>query len=79
MGLTELVELVHTPGAAAWFAAWIHPSNPDSGPYSGLSLVVFPIAAGRCLLGIVVETQGLAPDLSAFCCRTCGWSGSRAP
>src|SRR5947209_20162322 len=44
------------------FAAYIHPSNPPSGPYSGLSLVIFPVAGQSCLVGLVVGTQGLAPD-----------------
>ena len=25
------------------FAAYIHPSNPKSGPYGGLSFVIFPV------------------------------------
>src|SRR5208283_81454 len=44
------------------FAAYIHPSNPASGPYSGLSFVVFPVPDQPCLIGMVVGTQGLAPD-----------------
>lgn len=44
------------------FAAYIHPSNPPSGPYSGLSFVIFPVPDQPCLLGMVVGTQGLAPD-----------------
>jgi 5-methylcytosine-specific restriction protein B len=44
------------------FAAYIHPSNPSSGPYSGLSFVIFPIPDQFCLIGLVVGTQGLAPD-----------------
>jgi 5-methylcytosine-specific restriction protein B len=44
------------------FAAYIHPSNPRSGPYSGLSFVIFPFEGERCLVGLVVGTQGLAPD-----------------
>jgi len=44
------------------FAAYIHPSNPTSGPYSGLSFVIFPIPDRDCLIGLVVGTQGLAPD-----------------
>jgi 5-methylcytosine-specific restriction enzyme B len=44
------------------FAAYIHPSNPPSGPYSGLSFVIFPVADQPCLIGMVVGTQGLAPD-----------------
>lgn len=44
------------------FAAYIHPSNPPSGPYTGLSFVIFPAPDRPCLLGMVVGTQGLAPD-----------------
>jgi len=44
------------------FAAYIHPQNPASGPYSGLSFVLFPVLERPCLIGMVVGTQGLAPD-----------------
>ncbi|MFN3322250.1 MAG: McrB family protein [Bryobacteraceae bacterium] len=44
------------------FAAYIHPSNPPSGPYSGLSFVLFPVPEQPCLIGLVVGTQGLSPD-----------------
>lgn len=44
------------------FAAYIHPSNPPSGPYSGLSFVIFPIPDAPCLIALVVGTQGLSPD-----------------
>lgn len=44
------------------FAAYIHPSNPRSGPYSGLSFVLFPAAGRPCLIGMVIGTQGLSPD-----------------
>lgn len=44
------------------FAAYIHPQNPDSGPYSGLSFVMFPVTERPCLIGMVVGTQGLSPD-----------------
>lgn len=44
------------------FAAYIHPSNPASGPYSGLSFVMFPSPDEPCLIGMVVGTQGLSPD-----------------
>lgn len=47
------------------FAAYIHPSNPRSGPYSGLSFVVFPVSGqDACILGLGVGTQGLVPDES---------------
>ena len=44
------------------FAAYIHPSNPRSGPYSGLSFVIFPALGQPSLIGLVVGTQGLSPD-----------------
>lgn len=44
------------------FAALIHKSNPASGPYGGLSFVVFPVVHGPALFGLVVGTNGLAPD-----------------
>ena len=48
------------------FAAYIHPSNPPSGAYSGTSFVIFPaIEESRpCLIGMGVGTQGLSPDES---------------
>lgn len=44
------------------FAAYIHPSNPDSGAYGGMSFVIFPVENSPCLLGLVIGTQGLSPD-----------------
>jgi 5-methylcytosine-specific restriction protein B len=44
------------------FCAYIHPSNPKSGAYSGLSFVMFPVPDAPCLIGLVVGTQGLNPD-----------------
>jgi 5-methylcytosine-specific restriction enzyme B len=44
------------------FAAYIHPANPKSGPYGGLSFVIFPVSDAPCLVGLVVGTQGLVPD-----------------
>lgn len=44
------------------YAAYIHPSNADSGAYGGMSFVVFPVENGPCLVAMVVGTQGLAPD-----------------
>lgn len=44
------------------FAAYIHPSNPTSGPYGGMSFVVFPVSGEPCLVAMVVGTQGLSPD-----------------
>ena len=44
------------------FAAYIHPSNPPSGAYSGLSFVIFPVPDAPCFVGLVIGTQGLSPD-----------------
>ena len=44
------------------YAAYIHPANPKSGPYGGTSFVTFPVSGAPCLFGLVVGTQGLAPD-----------------
>lgn len=44
------------------FAAYINPNNPDSGPYGGVSFVIFPSETQPALVGLVVGTQGLAPD-----------------
>jgi 5-methylcytosine-specific restriction enzyme B len=44
------------------FAAYIHPSNPKSGPYSGLSFVIFPVRDQPCMVGMGIGTQGLSPD-----------------
>lgn len=44
------------------YAAYIHPSNPTSGPYGGTSFVIFPVTNAPCLVALVVGTQGLAPD-----------------
>ena len=44
------------------YAAYIHPSNPDAGAYGGMSFVIFPVEGERCLVGMVIGTQGLAPD-----------------
>lgn len=46
------------------FAAYINPGNPDSGPYGGFSFVIFPAENQPALVGLVVGTQGLAPDES---------------
>lgn len=44
------------------FAALIHPSNPDSGAYGGMSFVIFPVTNGPCLISLGIGTQGLSPD-----------------
>lgn len=51
-----------SPESGVPFAALIHPSNPDSGAYGGMSFVIFPINNGPCLISLVVGTQGLSPD-----------------
>src|ERR1041385_4995892 len=33
------------------YAAYIHPSNPDSGAYGGMSFVIFPVAGKASLVG----------------------------
>lgn len=62
----EKIVSVRAPGISAEtgvpFAALIHPENPTSGAYSGLSFVLFPVPEGPCLIGLVVGTNGLAPD-----------------
>jgi 5-methylcytosine-specific restriction enzyme B len=44
------------------FAAYIHPSNPNSGPYGGMSIAIFPVADAPALVTFVVGTAGLSPD-----------------
>ncbi|MCB1158754.1 MAG: AAA family ATPase [Leptospiraceae bacterium] len=44
------------------FTALIHPSNPDSGGYGGMSLVFFPVEGSKPLVAFVVGTQGISPD-----------------
>jgi 5-methylcytosine-specific restriction protein B len=44
------------------YAAYIHPSNADSGAYGGMSFVIFPVEGEPCLVAMVIGTQGLAPD-----------------
>src|SRR5437763_71238 len=44
------------------FPAYIHPANPPSGAYGGMSFVIFPVPGEPCLIAMVVGTQGLAPD-----------------
>jgi 5-methylcytosine-specific restriction enzyme B len=51
-----------SPDTGVPFAAYIHPANPKSGPYGGMSFVIFPVQDGPCLVGLVVGTQGLVPD-----------------
>jgi 5-methylcytosine-specific restriction protein B len=44
------------------FAAYIHPSNPTSGAYGGMSIAIFPVEDASSLVSFVVGTQGLSPD-----------------
>jgi 5-methylcytosine-specific restriction protein B len=47
---------------AAPYAALIPAGQPKSGPYGGMSFVLFPSAAAPAWIGLVVGTNGLAPD-----------------
>ena len=59
---------VRAPNADPPFAALIHPSNPDSGAYGGMSFVIFPQeerngeAVQPALFGLGLGTRGLNPD-----------------
>jgi len=59
---------VRAPTADPPFAALIHPSNPDSGAYGGMSFVIFPRDSDDeeefqpALFGLVLGTRGLNPD-----------------
>lgn len=44
------------------FTALIHPSNPESGAYGGMSFVIFPVENAPCLIAMGIGTQGLSPD-----------------
>ena len=44
------------------FSAIINPSAPDSGGYSGMSIVIFPVKEGPPMIAMVVGTMGLSPD-----------------
>lgn len=44
------------------FSAIINPSAPDSGGYSGMSFVIFPVKNGHPMIAMVVGTMGLSPD-----------------
>ncbi|HUY26230.1 MAG TPA: AAA family ATPase [Candidatus Binataceae bacterium] len=67
------------------YAALIHPSNPDSGVYGGMSLAIFPAPDAPCLLTFVVGTNGLAPDENVLgrpgharkLNALCGWLNSK--
>ena len=68
------------------YAALIHPSNPDSGVYGGMSLAIFPAPNASCLLTFVVGTNGLAPDENVLgrpgharkLNAICGWLNKQA-
>jgi 5-methylcytosine-specific restriction protein B len=53
---------LRAPSPEIPFASLIHPSNPESGPYAGMSFVIFPVANAQSLVAMVVGTQGLSPD-----------------
>jgi len=44
------------------FTALIHPSNPESGAYGGMSFVIFPVENAPCIIAMGIGTQGLSPD-----------------
>jgi 5-methylcytosine-specific restriction enzyme B len=44
------------------YAAFIHPTNQDSGAYGGMSFVIFPMEGHHCLVALVLGTAGLPPD-----------------
>ena len=50
------------PGQNVPFAALIPKGQPDSGPYGGMSFVLFPSRTSAPLFGLVIGTQGLQPD-----------------
>lgn len=49
-------------GDGVRFAAYIHPNNPPSDAYGGMSIAIFPAEDAPCLLTFVVGTGGLSPD-----------------
>lgn len=51
-----------SPGENVPFAALISSGQPSSGPYGGMSFVLFPSREGPPLFGLVIGTQGLQPD-----------------
>lgn len=59
---------IRAPKAEPPFAALIHPSNPDSGAYGGMSFVIFPQSPDSdgghqpALFGMGLGTRGLNPD-----------------
>ncbi len=51
-----------TTEGAAPFAALIPAGQPTSGPYGGMSFVLFPSTGKPALVSMVIGTNGLAPD-----------------
>ena len=47
---------------AAPFAALIPAGQPKSGPYGGISFVLFPSAEAPAFVYLVIGTNGLSPD-----------------
>lgn len=52
------------PDSGVPFTALIHPSNPESGAYGGMSFVIFPTENNPALIAMGIGTQGLSPDES---------------
>ena len=44
------------------YAALIQKDNPNSGPYAGMSIAIFPVEGHRSLITFVVGTNGISPD-----------------
>jgi 5-methylcytosine-specific restriction enzyme B len=44
------------------FSTLIEPSNPNSGPYGGMSVGIFPVEDAPCLIALGTGTTGLHPD-----------------
>lgn len=44
------------------FGALIHPNNPASSGYSGMSFAIFPVPDAPSLVTLVVGTNGITPD-----------------
>ena len=70
------------------FAALLPAEQEESGPYGGMSFVVFPPdGAGPSLVAMVVGTNGLAPDEEILgrpgharkCAAVASWLNSRSP
>ncbi len=69
------------------FAALIHPANPVSGPYGGMSFVLFPVPEGPPMIAMVAGTMGISPDEEVLgrpgharkVAAICGWLNACAP